>query len=508
MEMIVETDAGKVEGYQQRGLYVFKGVPYATPPVGERRWLPPEITEPWSGVRPAQAYAAIAPQNVARQGILDQGPAEQPQSEDCLYLNVWTPGLDDAHRPVLFWIHGGGFAGGSGSAPVYKGSRLAARGNVVVVTINYRLGSLGFLNLNEITGGGIPATGNEGLLDQIAALKWVRHNITAFGGDPGNVTIFGESAGGWSVSCLLAALQAKGLFRKAIAQSGAANAVMPLDAAVQVAEQFLNILDVKPTDVDVLLSLPVERLLATQQKLTTPAMMRSGLRISMPMLPVIDGTTFAASPIDAINSGSASGIPVVVGSNLDEWKSLSINDQELLKLDDSGLWQRCQRFVPTEDVKTLIQTYREALVRRGAQTTPAEIFTAIQTDQMFRIPALRLAEAQQSQGQSAYNYLFTWSSSMLDGTPGAYHGLELGFVFGVHGEGFGGSGPAADTLSGNIQDAWLAFAHSGDPSCTSLGAWPPYGDHRKTMILGEECHVEEAPYDEERRAWDSISNRI
>lgn len=228
----------------------------------------------------------------------------------------------------------------------------------------------------------------------------------------------------------------------------------------------------------------------------------------MPMLPVIDGTTFAASPIDAINSGSASGIPVVVGSNLDEWKSLSINDQELLKLDDSGLWQRCQRFVPTEDVKTLIQTYREALVRRGAQTTPAEIFTAIQTDQMFRIPALRLAEAQQSQGQSAYNYLFTWSSSMLDGTPGAYHGLELGFVFGVHGEGFGGSGPAADTLSGNIQDAWLAFAHSGDPSCTSLGAWPPYGDHRKTMILGEECHVEEAPYDEERRAWDSISNRI
>jgi para-nitrobenzyl esterase len=230
METIVKTDAGKVEGYQQRGLYVFKGMPYAAPPVGERRWLPPGAAEPWSGVRQAQSSAAIAPQNMAQGGFLDlnQRPAAEPQSEDCLYLNVWTPGLDDAHRPVLFWIHGGGFTGGSGSSPVYKGSRLSSRGNVVVVTTNYRLGPLGFLNLNEITGGKIPATGNEGLLDQVAALEWVRSNITSFGGDPGNVTIFGESAGGMSVGCLLAVPQAKGLFRRAILQSGAANTARPL----------------------------------------------------------------------------------------------------------------------------------------------------------------------------------------------------------------------------------------------------------------------------------------
>ena len=505
MEIIVATDAGKVEGYQQRGLYVFKGVPYAAPPVGERRWLPPGTAEPWSDVRPTQAYTAIAPQNVAQQGIFNQGVAEQPQNEDCLYLNVWTPGLDDAHRPVLFWIHGGGFTGGSGSAPVYKGSRLAARGNVVVVTINYRLGSLGFLNLNQVTKGAIPATGNEGLLDQIAALNWVRHNITAFGGDPGNVTVFGESAGGMSIGCLLAMPAAKGLFHKAIAQSGAANTALSADRAAQVSEQLLEILDVKPAAANALRSLPAERLLAAQQELVS-RLMTSGLRIGMPLQPVIDGVVLPALPLDAVKDGSASGIPIVVGSNLDEWKSLSINDQELPKLDEASLRRRCQRLMPAGEVEALVETYREALARRGTPITPAELFSAIQTDQMFRIPAIRLAEAQQSQGQPAYNYLFTWQAPMREGALAAYHGLELGFLFGVYGEGFGGSGPTADALSGNIQDAWLAFAGSGDPSCQSLGQWPPYSENRATMILGEECHVEEAPYDGERRAWDSIAN--
>ena len=507
IENIVETDAGKVAGYQNRGLYVFKGIPYAAPPVGERRWLPPEAVEPWGGVRPAQSSAAITPQNVAQRGVLDlnQRPAAEPQSEDCLYLNVWTPGIDNARRPVLFWIHGGGFTSGSGSSPMYKGSRLASRGDVVVVTINYRLGSLGFLNLNEITGGSIPATGNEGLLDQVAALKWVHSNITSFGGDPGNVTIFGESAGGMSVGCQLALPSAKGLFHKAIAQSGAANTARPLGKAVQVAEQFLDILDVKPGDIDALLALPVERLLAAQQELT-PRMQTLGLTGGLTLQPVIDGAVLPALPLDAVRDGAAHGISIIVGSNLDEWKMFSMRDQELQKMDKAGLLRRIQRLVLAEKAEAMVETYREARDKRGAPTTPAEIFTAIQTDRVFRMPAIRLAEAQQSQGQSAYHYVFTWPSPMLDGALGAHHALELGFVFGNYGEGFGGSGPAADAVSRNIQDAWLAFAHNGDPSCESIGRWSPYDDHRTTMILREECHMEEAPYDEERRAWDSVLN--
>lgn len=505
MEIIVETDSGKTEGYQQRGLYVFKGIPYAAAPVGEQRWLPPKAVKPWSGVRQSQSYAAIAPQMVAPQGVFNQRPTEEPQSEDCLYLNVWTPGLDDARRPVLFWIHGGGFTGGSGSQPAYKGSRLSARGDVVVVTINYRLGSLGFLNLDEMTGGKIPATGNEGLLDQIAAMKWVRSNIMAFGGNPENVTIFGESAGGMSIGCLLAVPQAKGLFHKAILQSGAANTAWPLGSAVKVAEQFLNILDLGPTDVDALRSLPVERLLAAQQELA-PRMLASGLRMGMPLQPVIDSAILPALPLDAIKDGSASEIPIIVGSNLDEWKSLGMNDQELPELDEAGLLRRCKRLMPDEKAEALVATYREARARRGLSATPAELFSAIQTDQMFRIPAIHLAEAQQRQGQSAYNYIFTWSSPMLDGTLGAYHGLELGFLFGNYTEEYGGAGPAADALSGNMQDAWLAFAHNANPSCENLGKWPPYDDHRVTMLLGEECRVEKAPYDDERRAWGSVRN--
>jgi len=491
-EMIVETDSGKIEGYQNRGLYVFKGVPYAAPPVGEQRWLPSKAVEPWSGVRQAQSAAAIAPQILSPEGVFNQQPTKEPQSEDCLYLNVWTPGLDDARRPVLFWIHGGGFQGGSGSHAGYKGSRLSVRGDVVVVTTNYRLGSLGFLNLNEITGGRIPATGNEGLLDQIAALKWLRSNIRAFGGNPENVAIFGESAGAMSVGCLLAVPQAKGLFHKAILQSGAASSTLPLSSAVQVAEQFLNKLGLGPTDADALRSLPVERLLAAQQELAPR--------------PVIDGAVLHASPIDAIKNGSAREIPIIVGSNLDECKSLSMNDQELPGLDEAGLLRRCTRLMPADKAKALVETYREALARRDAPITPTELFLAIQTDQMFRIPAIRIAEAQQGQGQSVYNYLFTWAPPVLDGTLGAYHSLEVGFVFGNYAEEYCGSGPAAEALSWNMQDAWLAFAHSGNPGCERLGEWPAYDDNRVTMLFDKECHVENAPYDEERRAWDSVPN--
>jgi len=267
MSPIAETKTGKIEGTKEGGLNVFKGIPYAAPPVGKRRWLSPSPVEPWSGVRQAQSFGTIAPQNPApvELDITNYCYVEEPQSEDCLYLNVWSPGIDNARRPVLFWIHGGGFADWSGSQPIYDGSTLLGRGNAVLVTINYRLGSLGFLNLDEITGGRIPSTGNEGLLDQVAALEWVRDNIAAFGGDPDNVTIFGLSAGGMSVGALLGLPAAKGLFHKAIPQSGAASTAIRQDQAAQVAEQFLDILGVSASDVNALRSFTVEQLLKAQQ---------------------------------------------------------------------------------------------------------------------------------------------------------------------------------------------------------------------------------------------------
>jgi len=501
---IVKTDVGKIEGYEKRGLYVFKGIPFAAPPVGKRRWLPPAAVEPWSGVRPAKSSAAIAPQNIAPSIFVaaDQTPEREPQSEDCLYLNVWTPGLDDARRPVLFWIHGGGFTGGSGSSVMYKGSRLSTRGNVVVVTTNYRLGTLGFLNLNEITRGLIPATGNEGLLDQTAALEWVSRNIASFGGDPANVTIFGESAGGMSVGCQLTLPRAKGLFRRAILQSGAANSTRTPQKAAPVTEQLLAILNIKPTDIDTLYSLPVERLLAAQQELM-PRLQKRGQSPGLALQPVIDGTILPALPLDAVRKGVAAATPIIVGTNLDEWNVVNARNPEIQNMDEAGLLQRIRWVVPSQDAKVLAETYRKSLARRGVPNRPCDIFTAIETDQKFRIPAVRLAEAQQSQGQSAYSYLFTWPSPAFGGTLGAHHALELGFLFGNYGEGFGGSGPAADAVSRNIQDAWLAFAHNGDPSCESVGMWPSYGIQRATMMLRDECYIEEAPYDEERRIWES-----
>ncbi|MFC2035857.1 carboxylesterase/lipase family protein [Chloroflexota bacterium] len=501
-QAIIETKAGKIEGNKLGSLCVFKGIPYATAPVGAQRWFPPEPLGPWSGVYQARNYAVIAPQNPSE--IQITAPLEpEPQNEDCLYLNVWTPGIDNKRRPVLFWIHGGGFTAGSGSSPVYSGQTLSQRGNVVVVTINYRLGLLGFLNLNEVTNGRIPTSGNEGLLDQIAALEWVRDNITVLGGDPDNVTILGESAGGMSVGCLLVMPKARGLFHKAILQSGAASTTRSLDAAVHISGQVLDLLSVSVNDVDALRSLTVKELLLAQYELSVK-MMKSDLRTIMPLQPVVDKKTLPLVPLDGIKGGSAKEIPIIVGSTLDEWKLPALVDQKLSNLDEGHLVNRLRHIIPPEYLENLIKTYRKAREKRGVLTTPSELFTAIQTDRVFRIPAIQLAEAQQQHNQSVYNYLFTWRSPLFGGVLAACHTLELGFLFGTYEDNFYGEGPAADILARNMQDAWLSFVHNGNPSCESLGEWPPYSKSRETMILGEECQVKEAPYDEERRAWEEI----
>ena len=489
--IIVETVFGKLEGEFEEGLYIFKGIPYAEPPVGKLRWMPPESPSPWQGIRKALEFGAVAPQVIR---YTDELASQEPQSEDCLFLNIWTPGLDDARRPVMFWIHGGGFQAGSGSLPLFRGNLLAKRRDVVVVTINYRIGVLGFLNLHEITGGRIPASGNEGLLDQIMALKWVKDNIARFGGDPDNVTIFGESAGSMSASLLLTLDQARGLFHKAIMQSGSTNVVRSLESVVKMSDLFLSELGINKNDTESLRSASADRILSAQAKIA------SRVGSVTPVEPLIDGRIIPGNPLDKIRAGSASKIPVICGATLEETRMFLIMEPRAKDIDETGLTKMVQHFIPKARVKALIETYRQIRARRGMSIAPYDLLVAIQTDCMFRMPAIRVAEAQFENKQNAYNYMFTWQAPML----GAYHSLELGFVFGnllpdVH-----GTGPAVERLSRQIQDAWTTFARTGDPSCHLLGLWPRYDQQRKTMILGEECRVETGPYEEERAVWDDF----
>ena len=340
-QALVDTKSGKVEGYIQDNLYVFKGIPYAAPPVGELRWMPPQPVQPWDGVRPAKEFGPIAPQNEMVGPIVQ---VAQKQDEDCLFLNIWTPGPDNAKRPVMVWIHGGAFTIGSGSDPMYDNGSLANRGNIVLVTINYRLGMLGFLNLKEVTGGKIPATGNEGLLDQVAALKWVKENIAAFGGDPDNVTIFGESAGGMSIGCLLAMPAAKGYYHKGILESGVGSTAGPLDQVVDTTKEFLKLVSLKGDDVTELRALPVKQLLEVEMKLRIAAAGPGEASKITVTTPVIDGEVLPDIPTKVVREGALKNVPLIIGSNLEEWKLFAMMQPDISKVDDAEVASRLKRF--------------------------------------------------------------------------------------------------------------------------------------------------------------------
>ena len=501
--VIVSTQYGRVEGNYEDEQYVFKGIPYAAAPVGNLRWKAPRPVMPWSGVRPAKKFGPIAPQNpLPGMEDLADFAATEPQDEDCLYLNIWTQDTDKARRPVMLWIHGGAFIVGSGSQEMFRGNTLVRRGDVVLVTINYRMGALGFMNLKEITRGRIPATGCEGLLDQIAALSWVRENIEAFGGDPDNITVFGESAGAMSIGDLLGMPAAKGIFQKAILESGGAGTAGLLEDSIATTAQFLDILRVKSTDTDALYSLTVRQILAAQQELSV-VFQKKDNRIT-PFQPVVDGIVMPEIPIHAIQKGSASGIPTLAGTNLDEFKLFNAIDLSFRKMDEAGMVRRLETIIPPGHISDVVAAYRRGRSLRGEATGAGDILTAIQSDYMFRIPVLRLVESQCRNRQPAYNYLFTWKSPLMKGKLGACHTLEIGFVFGNYDERFCGAGPDADALSQKMQDAWIAFARTGNPNCASLGAWEPYGDCRNVMVLDKECRLEKAPCEEERRAWDNF----
>ena len=505
---LIDTSYGTVAGAEQNGVHIFKNIPFAAAPSGEKRWHAPSAPTPWTGVREANEFGAISWQVITpAQGPLSftSEPVQPQLEEDCLSLNVWTPGVDGKARPVMVWIHGGGFVSGSGSAPIYEGLYLAAHGDVVVVTINYRLGALGFLNLHEITGGRIRSTGNEGLLDQAFALEWVRDNIHVFGGDANNVTIFGESAGGMSVGALLALSEAKGLFHKAIPQSGAAHTANTLVQSTEVASRLLAALEISPnSDLQKLYAVPPE-------KLTQVAAEVSAKLGRMSYQPCIDGAQIPLRPIDCVANGAADGVKVLVGSTKDEFRLFTAMDPSSQALSEEGLQQRLAAQNGRRDLTAVANGYREMLNANGGDVTPADVWSAMETDRAFRMPGVVLAETMNAREQAAYQYMFTVESPALGGALKSCHAIDIGYVFGTQDlndgtRGFFGGGPEHRTLSEVVMDAWLAFAHTGNPRTESLSSWAAYDKStRSTAIFGCPASVENAPFEELRALWDDES---
>ena len=495
----IETTAGKISGEQKESICMFKGIPYAQPPVGALRFKPSVAREPWDGILDCTQYGPIAPQRI--DPVMNPGREAKQDEGECLNLNVWTPGTDGKKRPVMFWIHGGGFSFGSGSFD--DGTNLAKRGDVVVVTINYRVGIFGFLYVeNQIA--------NLGMLDMITALKWVKDNIAAFGGDPDNVTVFGESAGAVAVCCLLAMPDAKGLFHKAIAQSGTAHPrVHHPKAGIRGTNKVMEEMGIDGVDVAALSKIPTEKIVAAQTKLELQSRATGG---EFPYGVYVDGKTVPKHPYKAIKEGYAREIFLMIGTNLDEAKLYSALRPPEQKPDEKALVPTVHTIIKAfgkneADATNMVETYRKS--RQGIlPSEPQDIVDAVMTDLRFRMPAVAWAEAQSGQQKNVFSYLFTYKSTAMGGVLGSCHALEIPFVFGVLGEKQRGIYPPqnadTDRISGEMMDAWTSFAKTGNPSHDGIDTWKPYDpDQRNTMIFGVDTHLEEDPFGGERALWDN-----
>jgi para-nitrobenzyl esterase len=488
MEPVVTTAYGKVRGRQSGGVASFKGISYAAPPFGPNRMRPPVRPAAWDGVRDAMAYGPTVPKPPYPEPYDGLLPEPVIAGDDCLNLNVWTPGPGGAGLPVMVWIHGGAFVNGSGAVTQYTGDRFA-RDGVVCVTINYRLGCDGFLLLDD-------ATPNRGLLDQIAALEWVRENIAAFGGDPDNVTIFGESAGAMSVTTLLSMPRAAGLFRRAIPASGAGHHVLPPETARLVTAELAQRLGLAPTRED-FAAVPVDRLAAAQMQLSAdilldpdPGRWREIPGNLMAYEPVVDGEILPARPIDGIAGGSGRGVDLLVGTNRDEHRLFLVPTGVADAMDDARL--QAVAGALGLDAAGL------AVYRAGAPGA-GDALADMMTDWFFRIPAIRLAEKHQGE---VHMYEFTWPSPLMGGRLGACHYLEVGFVFDTldaeGGELLYGSSPPAE-LAATMHRAWVDFARSGRPG------WPAYDlETRATMAFDVDSAVVHDPRAERRVLWEGV----
>jgi para-nitrobenzyl esterase len=481
----VRTAGGVLRGGREAGLAVFRGIPFAEPPVGALRFAAPQPVRSWDGVRPAVAYGPPPPQS----GVL--GVSKDTPGDDWLTINVWTPELDPAAGlPVMVWIPGGGYVVGNSSLPEYDAGHLVGSG-AVVVTLNYRLGIEGFAQID-----GAPA--NRGLLDQVVALQWVRDNIRVFGGDPDRVTVFGQSAGGGSVAALLAMPRAAGLFRRAVAQS-VPGTFFSLELAVDIAAACAAELGVRPT-VSGLSAVAPARLPAAGDAIFAKTVQwreRWGqiTHRPIPFAPVVDGDVLPATPWQALADGAARDVGVLVGHTRDEHRLFSLIDGVLGQVTHEQTETALHMLAPDPDGA---RRYREAF----SAAADEELYELVNADWLFRMPSLHLADAQIAGGGRAHLYELTWSAPGLGGGLGACHGLDVPLVFGNLSSGQPAMligdppSPAAEELSAQIRRAWTAFATHGDPG------WPPYdADHRLAQLFDTPSTVTAYPEETSRLLW-------
>ena len=508
----VKTTNGPMQGLMHEGIQVFKGIRYAAPPTGARRFLPPQKPEPWKDTADATEFGAPAMQMPF--GAILAPPSEfawqlatvfptlaemKIANEDCLFLNVWSPSLEGAKRPVLVWLHGGGFAFGSGAWPVYDGTNLARKGDAVVVTVNHRLNVFGYLYAGEGASDSYAQSGNAGMLDLVAALEWVRDNIQAFGGDPANVTIFGESGGGAKVCTLMAMPSAKGLFHKAIVQSGPSLKGVTKEAAIHTAKGLMSRLQV--ADAKGLQCIPAADLV--------DAAYGSGSRTSIMSMrtigrfaPVVDGIALPADPFTPAAPAMSASVPLLIGTNKDEMTLFTATEPWFGKLTDAQLNGQ-GKMVGGPHSDEVIAALRKAY----PDYSPTYLMAALITSTTMLSGSFTIAERKVSQKSApVYMYRLVWETSVAGGALKCPHALDLPLVFDnvEKARAFVGTGPAPQTVADQMSAAWLAFARAGDPNAKGLPRWPPYTtEKRATMLFDVHSSVADDPEPEVRKALES-----
>lgn len=514
--VVVKTLYGRVRGARKNGVVVFKGIPYAGSPAGANRFKPAPKLQPWSGVRDALTYGAQSIQPPDPAWPKEWKPAVS--SEDCLFLNVWTPGVNDGKkRPVMLYSHGGGFSTGNGGADVWPqdefhdGAALAGAYDVIVVTHNHRLGIMGYLYLGDLLGEEYAASGAAGMLDIVAALEWVRGNIAEFGGDPDNVMIWGESGGGAKTSALTAMPGAQGLYHKASIESGAALRMRSRGSAEATARAVLSTLGLEKNQARDLLRIPAEELCSAMQKLprrsSSSGSVSDSLAEGLGFSPMVDGHYLPAHPYDPAAPAMSANIPLIVGINKDETIFMYRGTPEVFSMDEEDLRRRLESTFKNKTDR-ILDVYR----RSRPNASPPELYIAITTAQWMWRNAITLAERKLAlQAAPVFMYIFSYESQEpvlpgVDFPAGAAHAAEIPFKFNHPGALTSDKNPERVQAARNMSRAWASFARNSNPSHDEIPKWPPYTlEQRATMFLNAQCRVVNDPYRQERLLWDELS---